>query len=75
MIKTEWKEVEVPFLRIAISLTRRTRPDTGSVKIFVSRFPSKYMIELQYANYQPEVHQNRHLHISHRKGNCGVTWP
>ena len=36
---------------MAISLIRRTRPVIGSVKILVSRLPSKYRIELQQTKY------------------------
>lgn len=35
---------------MATSLIRRTRPVAGSVKILVSKFPSKYKIELKKTN-------------------------
>lgn len=46
------KNSKLPFRRIAISLILRTRPVMGSVKTLVSRFPSKYNMELQLAKNQ-----------------------
>lgn len=55
---------KLPFFRIAISRMRRTRPVIGSVKIFVSRLPSTYKIELQFA-----VHQTIIRRLDNLKGN------